>query len=143
MNRVMLGDTTKSLLRDFTSTTFRKSDIEKYINEGIERCQQVIDELAGMQLLTSDTTLVTHLPKQYAHLLSLYSASRCFFQDERHYQASNLMNEFEVKLQELKMKIESGKVVIVDPETGEPIISPFIEDYVVDNYFDKRRPLYK
>ena len=47
-------------------------------------------------------------------------------------------NEFEVKLEELKSKIESGEIVIKDPETGEDITTINTTDYVYDNYFMKK-----
>ena len=48
------------------------------------------------------------------------------------------MNEFEIKLEELKSKIESGEIVIKDPETGEDITTTNTTDYVYDNYFMKK-----
>lgn len=70
------------------------------------------------------------IPEQYQHLLAVYAAARCFSQDERHYQATTLMNEFEIKLEEMKSLIESGQIVIKDPVTGEAITDEYVMDYV-------------
>lgn len=125
----------RSITRDLSNSIFREIDIVDYINEGIERVRQVIPELVNMKLLTEGGQTPEMLPEQYHHLLAVYSASRCFGQDERHYQASNYMNEFEAKLEELSVAIESGRVVIIDPDTGEPIKDSYEPDYVVNNYF--------
>ena len=135
MNRLDLIGRVRSLTRDFSNSIFRESDIVDYINEGINRIRQVIPELSGLEELTDNTQSPVLLPKQYHHLLALYSASRCFGQDERHYQASNFMNEFETKLDEMKISIEEGRIKIIDPQTNQPINSTYESDYVVDNYF--------
>ena len=135
MNRLDLIGRVRSLTRDFSNSIFRESDIVDYINEGINRIRQVIPELSGLEELTDNTQSPDLLPKQYHHLLALYSASRCFGQDERHYQASNFMNEFETKLDEMKISIEEGRIKIIDPQTNQPINSTYESDYVVDNYF--------
>ena len=135
MNRLDLIGRVRILTRDFSNSIFRESDIVDYINEGINRIRQVIPELSGLEELTDNTQSPVLLPKQYHHLLALYSASRCFGQDERHYQASNFMNEFETKLDEMKISIEEGRIKIIDPQTNQPINSTYESDYVVDNYF--------
>ena len=135
MNRLDLIGRVRSLTRDFSNSIFRESDIVDYINEGINRIRQVIPELSGLTELTDNAQSPDLLPKQYHHLLALYSASRCFGQDERHYQASNFMNEFETKLDEMKVSIEEGRIKIIDPQTNQPINSTYESDYVVDNYF--------
>lgn len=138
MNRLELVARVRSLTRDLSNAIFREIDVVSYINEGIERMRQVIAEFETMSSLDENSSRPTLLPTQYHHLLAVYSASRCFGQDERHYQASNLMNEFETKLDGLKSAIEGGKIVIVDPETGAPITSSYREDHVRDVYFNKR-----
>lgn len=135
MNRLDLVKRVRSLTRDFSNAIFRESDIVDYINEGINRIRQVIPELSGLEELTDNTQSPDLLPSQYHHLLALYSASRCFTQDERHYQASNFMNEFETKLDEMKVGIEEGRIKIIDPKTNQPIKSAYETDYVTDNYF--------
>lgn len=120
----------RSQTRDFTNSVFREQDIIDFINEGIDRFKQTIPELRGMRYLIAQNEKPILLPQQYCHLLAVYSTSRCFSQDENHYQGSTLMNEFEVKLAELKAQIENGDIVIVDPDSGLPITSNNIIDYV-------------
>lgn len=119
MNRLQIIQRVRSLTRDFTNTVFRENDIIDYINEGIDRFAQVIPELQGLEYLLTNTQEPSLIPRQYQHLLAVYATSRCFNQDERHYQATTYMNEFEVKLEELKQAIEAGSVVITDAEGNE------------------------
>lgn len=138
MNRGDLIRRVRSLTRDFSNSIFREVDVVDYINEGVNRCKQILPELAGMKELTSNDVSPILLPSEYHSLLSVYSASRCFGQDERHYQASTFMNEFELKMDELKSKVEDGTVVITDAN-GETVTSTLENDYVVDVYFDKTK----
>jgi hypothetical protein len=141
MNRGDLIRRVRSLTRDFSNSIFREVDIVDYINEAVNRCKQIIPELQGMKELTSNDVSPILLPNEYHSLLAVYSASRCFGQDERHYQSSNFMNEFEVKMDELKSKIEDGTIVIVD-SNGDTVSSTLENDYVVDVYFDKTKTTY-
>ena len=140
MNRLQLISRVRQITRDLDDSVFLKLTIIDFLNEGIERCQQVIPQLAGMVALpttatsASDFTIPILLPSEHHHLLAIYGASRCFYQDERHYQASNLMNEFESKLGELKDAVEAGDIVIVDG-TGTAIEITLPVDYVDDIYF--------
>lgn len=105
-----------------------------FLNEGIERFKQYIPEFSDMELLILDEDEPILLPEPYQHLIALYAAARCFDQDERHYQATTHMNEFEVKLDELKTRIEIGEIKID--------VSVNLEnDYVVDNYFSSNKSL--
>ena len=119
----------RSITRDLTNSIFREQDIRDFINEGVNRFQQVVPELRGMPQLVALQEKVKVLPKPYHHLLSVYATARCFAQDERHYQATTYMNEFEVKLEELKSAIEAGDVIIVD-ENGDEIVADTRVDYV-------------
>lgn len=121
MKRLELIQRVRALTRDFSSSIFREQDIIDFINEGINRFKQVIPELKSIPKLLQKDQEPFPIPEHYHHLLAVYSASRCFGQDERHYQATTLMNEFEVKLDELKQAIENGDVVLKDPITGEDI----------------------
>lgn len=137
MNRGDLVKRVRSLTRDLSSSIFRAIDITDYINEGIDRFRQFVPQLKGMAYLNSDELEPALLPSEYHHLLALYSASRCFGQDERNYQATTFMNEFEAKLDELKVHIEEGSITIADA-TGTPVdVSPNT-DYVVNDYFTRR-----
>lgn len=138
MNRTDLALRVRSMTRDFTGSVFRDSDVNMYLNEGIDRFKQVIPEMETMKHLNASDDIPAMIPNQYQHLLALYSTSRCFFQDDRHYQSGTYMNEFEAKLQEFQQKVESGDIEIIDPETGEPILADSNDEYVRDNYFFRR-----
>jgi hypothetical protein len=141
MDRISLIARVRSITRDLSSSIFREIDITDYINEGIDRIKMVVPEMAGMLWLYGSSDEPILLPQQYHHLLALYSSSRCFGQDERHYQSSNYMNEFEQKLDEMKMKIESGELIIIDPATGIKLVlnTDYAIDFVVtNNYFASR-----
>lgn len=129
MTRALLLNRVRQNTRDLTGTIFRAQDVNDYLNEAINRIKQIIPEVVGMPVLYSDSDQVQILPPQYHHLLAVYATSRAFSQDERHYQATTFMNEFEIKLDELKQKIESGQIVLVG-SGGEPIESSNTVDYV-------------
>ena len=129
MTRTEIIRRVRSLTRDITNSIFREQDIIDFINEGVNRFIQVIPELRNMELLHIKGQTPNLLPAQYHHLLAIYSASRCFGQDERHYQATTFMNEFETKLNELKIDIENGDVIIVD-ENGDLVSKDNEMDYV-------------
>ena len=136
MTRLEISRRVRSLTRDFSESIFRSQDIIDFINEGIDRFIQLIPELQGLSHLRNNNDAPLLIPNAYRHLLSIYSASRCFSQDERYYQATTLMNEFETKLDELKSKIESGSIIITNPQTGEPIQVYYDSEYVItNNYF--------
>lgn len=124
----------RTLIRDGARALFNDATIILEINNGIQRIRQRIPMLRGMVALTDRFQAPILLPEEYHHLLCLYSASRLFFIDERHYQAGNMMNEFEIKLDELKASLLNGEVDICDG-TGAVVPIPNFEDYVVDNYF--------
>ena len=129
MNRLQIIQRVRAITRDFTNSIFREQDIIDFINEGINRFKQIIPELGNLQELLVNTQEPVLIPYEYRHLLAVYSAARCFAQDERHYQAATLMNEFEIKLDELKTKIENGEIAIVD-ENGNVIQKDIPVDYV-------------
>ena len=79
------------------------------------------------------------IPEPYQHLLALYSTSRCYSQDEGHYQATNYMNEFEIKLDELKIGIDNGDIKIFNSDGEEVIGSDCEIDYVdLSAYYGNR-----
>lgn len=118
----------RSNTRDFSNSIFRETDIVDFINEGIDRFK-IIPELKSMEYLLTTLQEPALLPPEYHYLLAVYSTARCFGQDERHYQASTFMNEFEVKLEELKTGIDNGTIVITD-ENGDAVTSEIEIDYV-------------
>ena len=119
-------------VRDTTGTIFQEHDIIDFINEGINRLKR-IPELKGMKMLTVNQEKVIILPREYHYLISLYASSRCYAQDERHYQATTSMNEFEIKMEELIADISEGKVIIRDAQ-GNQILDENEMDYVRDVY---------
>lgn len=138
MDRLALVQRVRALTRDFSNAIFREIDIIDFLNEGIDRISQVIPELDGMVHLLSHTDVPILLPTKFHNLLPLYATARCFGQDERHYQSSTFMNEFEVKLSDLKALIETGDIVIIDPVTEEPVEldnASNIEYVVTNNYY--------
>lgn len=137
MNLLDLKLRVYSYARDFTSSTFRDGDVVNYINEGIDRMRQVIPQLREMKHLKKIEDELILLPEPYHHLLSVYSAARCFEQDERHFQAGNLMNEFETKMFGLKVDIDAGDIDIIDPD-GNVVEMPYQEEYVTNRYFANR-----
>ena len=137
MKRLDIVQRVRMLTRDFSNSIFREEDIIAFINEGIERFQQIIPELENLSYLTTNDSVPEMIPLRYHHLLAVYATSRCFGQDERHYQASTFMNEFEQKLDELNAKIQGGEIEIIDPVTGLPIESDNETEYVKNNYYFK------
>jgi hypothetical protein len=135
LDRLKLIQRVRTLTRDFNNSIFRENDIIDFINEGVNRFKQVIPELDGLTDLDANQSVPTLVPTEYHHLLSTYAASKCFFQDDRQYQASSLMNEFETKLDELKNKVENGEVVIKDAD-GIAVVVDLPVDYVdTSSYF--------
>jgi len=137
MTRAQLMARVRAYTRDFSNSIFREVDVIDFINEGIDRIKEVVPELANMKHLNENTDSPLYLPNQYHILLAIYSAARCFGQDERHYQATTFMNEFETKLEELRTKIENGDITIVD-ENGKEIVADLKTDYVRNVYFNDR-----
>lgn len=130
MNRLDLIQRVRAVTRDLSNSIFREQDIVAFINEGIDRFKQYIPQLSKMSYLVENGTVPDYLPAQYHHLLAIYCSSRCFSQDERHYQSTTMMNEFETKLEELKAAIDGGYVIIIDPETGESVEEDGYVEYV-------------
>ena len=137
MNRLLLIQRVRNLTRDLSNSIFREIDIIDYINESIDRIKQVMPEFSGMFYLMGNEDVPSLLPSHYHHLLAVYATSRCFGQDERHYQATNFMNEFETKIDDLKNEINNGQIVITDVQ-GRPVVTAHTALYVSDNYFESR-----
>lgn len=135
MNRLQLMIKSSKLLRDESNTIYTKAFIYEQINEAIDRFKQLVPELKSMSYLVDDTVEVDLLPSEYQHLLSIYSCARCYEIDERHYEANKYMNEFEIKVANLKEAIASGETSILDPLTGLPVVPTIVQDYVVNVYF--------
>lgn len=141
MDRLALTSRVRTITRDLSNSTFREQDIYDFINEGIDRCKQVVPQLAGMIYLQANEEIPKRLPVEYHHILSIYASSRLYSQDDRHYQGGTLMNEFETKLDQLLMAIQGGDVIIRD-DAGLEVVIPYKEDYVVNNYFSSNTGTY-
>ena len=123
----------RSYTRDTTGTLFELTDIENFINEGIDKLKQ-IKALETMATLTSDEQSVDLLPPQYHYCLAVYSASRCFSQDEQHYLAQTFAEEFNGLYDLIELGIKEGTIVITD-DGGNPINNDISMDGVTNVYF--------
>ena len=137
MTRLEIQRRASSLLRDESNTIYTKPFINDNINEGIDRLKQLIIEFKTLPYLLNDTDSPTLVPVSYHHLLAIYAMARCFEIDERHYEANKYMNEFEIKIDELKGLIAEGAIVIKDGD-GNTIVNDIKQDYVVNEYFKSR-----
>ena len=123
----------RSYTRDTTGTLFELTDIENFINEGIDKLKQ-IKALETMATLTSDEQSVDLLPPQYHYCLAVYSASRCFSQDEQHYLAQTFAEEFNGLYDLIELGIKEGTIVITD--SGGNVLNDDISlDGVTNVYF--------
>ena len=123
----------RSYTRDTTGTLFELSDIKNIINEGIDKLRQ-IKSLETMATLTNDEQSVDLLPPQYHYCLAVYSASRCFSQDEQHYLAQTFAEEFNGLYDLIELGIKEGTIVIAD-DGGNPINNDISMDGVTNVYF--------
>ena len=124
----------RSYTRDTTGTLFELSDIENFINEGIDKLRQ-IKSLETMATLTNDEQSVDLLPQQYHYCLAVYSASRCFSQDEQHYLAQTFAEEFNGLYDLIELGIKEGTIVIAD-DGGNVINDNVSMDAVTNVYFE-------
>lgn len=124
----------RSYTRDTTGTLFDLNDITSFINEGIDKLKQ-IKSLEGMSTLTNNEQSVDLLPPQYHYCLAVYSASRCFSQDEQHYLAQTFAEEFNGLYDLIELGIKEGTIVITD--SGGSVINDVNElDGVTNVYFE-------
>ena len=126
-----LIDRIRAYTNDSTGSVFTQENIIAFINEGIDRTRR-FKVFRDMEHLTSLSDEPIYLPSQYHHLLALYGASRCFSQDEQVYVAEQFMNEYEYKMSEVELLINSGELSIegVNKDNSE-------FDGVKDVYFTK------
>lgn len=133
MNLETITTNARRHLNDKEGSIFSKDDLEYFINEGLDRFRSVVYFADEVTLTTLDQSPI-YIPEQYHYILSLFASSRAFGQDEREYKATQFMNEFEIKLEELIQKIESGEITVTDSE-GEEVTADYEEDYVTNVYF--------
>lgn len=123
----------RSYTNDNTASLFSTNDITDFINEAIDRLKH-IPELSNMIYLEGNDDLPTLLPQQYHYILALYSASKCFSQDEQNYLAQLFMDEFLTMITLLENGIKDGTIIIVDSQ-GNSVSLNNEFDGVVDVYF--------
>jgi len=137
MRRVDIISEVRIMTRDLTNSVFRESDIIVFINQGIDRIKQLISQLDGMVSLTAPNQEPIILPVKYHSLISVFATARCFGQDERHYQATTFMNEFETKMEEFRSAVENGEIVLTNPD-ATPIEGSYNIEYVdLDAYWSE------
>lgn len=129
MRRIDIITEVRVMTRDLTNSVFRESDIVIFVNQAIDRMKQLIPQLDAMVSLTAPNQEPIILPSKYHSLISVFATARCFGQDERHYQATTFMNEFEQKMDEFKTAIENGEIVLTDAENN-PIEGTYNVEYV-------------
>lgn len=127
---------TRLYTRDNNSYVFSDTMIKMFINQGIDRIKQY-NVFSGMKHLQDGVDEPTHLPEHYHYMLALFSASRCFDHDERHYEGVEKRNEFEQLLAEMITEIESGNLKITDGNGNEVSTGALgVDDFVKDVYFN-------
>lgn len=125
----------RSYTRDTTGTLFSRSDIVDFANEGIDRLKQIV-ALNNMTYLNNDVDEPILLPSQYHYAIAVYSASRCFTQDEQTSLAESFMREFEGLFALLELGIKEGTIKIFDAN-GKPCVDENEFDGVVNVYFSE------
>ena len=123
----------RSYTRDTTGTLFTASDVRDFINEAIDKLRQ-IKELENIKHLSNDSDVIVLLPSQYHYMTAIYSASRCFSQDEQHYQAQTYMDEFMGLFSLVELGIKEGTISIYY-ENGQIIKDTHEPDGVENVYF--------
>lgn len=135
MNLLDLVSKTRKYVRDLDGNIFQREDIIEFLNEGVDRFS-TIPELKDITYLVNDEDVVNYLPTNQHYLLAVFASARCFEIDERFFQGTQKMNEFESKLEDLEIAIKGGEVSIVD-EAGDVIQGDILIDYVSDVYHKK------
>lgn len=123
----------RSYTRDTTGTLFTSSDVQDFANEAIDKLRQ-ITALEKMNYLKDGEDTPNLLPSQYHYSIAVYSASRCYTQDEQHYLAQTFLSEFEGLYSLLELGIKEGTIKITDEE-GNVITDENTFDSVKDVYF--------
>ena len=84
--------------------------------------------------MSNDSDVIVLLPSQYHYMTAVYGASRCFSQDEQHYQAQTYMDEFMGLFSLVELGIKEGTISIYD-ENGQIIRDTHEPDSVENVYF--------
>ena len=91
-----------------------------------------------MKNLTNDLDEPNLLPPQYHYMIAIYSAFRCFAQDEQYTPAQSYADEFETLFRTVELGIQDGRIVIVDEDNNE-VKNDVDFDSVTDVYFNEVR----
>lgn len=124
----------RSYTRDTTGTLFSFTDVQNFANEAIDRLRQ-IKALEKMKYLNDSEDVPNLLPSQYHYAIAVYSASRCYTQDEQHYLAQTFSIEFEGLYALLELGIKEETIKIIDEE-GNTVFDESSFDSVKDVYFE-------
>lgn len=127
----------RSYTRDTTGTLFTSSDVKDFINEGVDRLRH-IKHLENMRYLSADSDEPNILPSQYHYILAIYSAYRCFAQDEQYTPAQSYSDEFEGFYKLLELGLQDGTIVVND-ENNNVIKNEIDFDAVTNVYFNEVR----
>lgn len=125
----------RAYTRDTTGTLFSANDVKAFINEGIDKFRQ-IKQLNKMTSLSGDGDSPKLLPNEYHYALAMYSASRCFLQDEQHYASQTFMDEFNALFTLIELGIKEGTIIITDDD-GNILVDVNDFDGVTDVYFKR------
>lgn len=125
----------RAYTRDTTGTLFSVNDVKAFINEGIDKFRR-IKQLNKMKSLDNEQDVPILLPNEYHYALAMYSASRCFLQDEQHYASQTFMDEFNALFTLIELGIKEGTITIVDEE-GNVITDENDFDGITNVYFKR------
>lgn len=123
---------TRIILNDTSESVWTTSMIISFINEGILDIKSSIPEYFTDLNEVSNVSDVIGIDNIYKRLISIFTASRCFFLDEQYYKSTELRNDYEQRKQNAIDKIlESDEYVTKINEDGSTST-----EVVKDVYFD-------
>ena len=91
-----------------------------------------------MKNLANDLDEPNSLHPQYHYMIAIYSAFRCFAQDEQYTPAQSYADEFETLFKIIELGIQDGTIVIIDDDNNE-VKNDVDFDSVTDVYFNEVR----
>ena len=133
MTLVELRLRTRRYVRDTLIKRFSETEIDAYLNEGVDRLRSYYMFVDMPYINTTDD--ISYLPIPYHYALALYASSRCFGVDNDFYQEEEKRNEFENIFADLVTEIENGRIIILDA-TDTAVVDAYEADYVTEEYFD-------
>lgn len=133
MNLTELRTRTRRYVRDIAAKRFTNTEIDEYINEGVDRIRSY-STFKDMPYINA-VDAISHIPTEYHYMLALFAAQRCFSADNDFYQEQSKRNEFENMFADLITRIEIGEITILD-ETFTEVANNWVNDAVTDVYFN-------